>query len=78
MQSAGNEEFSYNSKILTESSFPDKLILANANDSSGTSFMPFSILKNNGYKLYVTSFINKSLVPENKAHALNTLDPQSC
>lgn len=73
---AGSEEFSYNNKILSESSFPDKLILANANDNSETSFLPFSILKNNGYKLYVTSFINNSLVPESKAYALNTLDPQ--
>lgn len=73
---AGNEELLYDKKELSESEFLDRLILANANRNSGTQFLPYTILKNNGYKLYVTSFVSSSLVPQNKAHLLNRLEPE--
>jgi len=73
---AGNEEFSYNKEKLPESSFPDNCILANVKENYENRFIPFTIMKNSGYKLYVTSFVSSSLVPENKTLALNGLDPQ--
>ncbi len=73
---AGNEEFSHDMKELSQSSFPDKLILANVKEDSQARFLPYTIMKNGGYKIYVTSFVSSSQVPESKAQALNGLEPQ--
>lgn len=73
---AGNEEFLCDKKKLSESKFLDKLILANVKENSEARFLPYTIMKNGGYKIYVTSFVNGKLLPENKALALNALEPE--
>ena len=73
---AGNEEFSFQEKELTGSGFPSDMIISNTTGKSSIPSIPFTILKNGGYKIYVASFINNSLVPENKRQYLNGLEPE--
>jgi hypothetical protein len=73
---AGSEEFSYSKEKLPGSSFPDNLILANVNENFRNRYIPFTILKNSGYKIYVTSFVSNRLVRESKTLALNGPDPE--
>ncbi|HEX2956860.1 MAG TPA: hypothetical protein VHO70_08505 [Chitinispirillaceae bacterium] len=69
----GNGEFAHDTKILSESGFQDNLIIGNIKDHK-LQYKPFKILKNSGYKLYITSFINDNLIPEKMRSSMNGLN----
>lgn len=70
---AGDGELSWGIKKLSESGFPEKLI--SSNNKATSQVIPYTILKNGGYKLYVASFTNPILVPHEKSVPLKDFEP---
>lgn len=73
---AGNGEIGYGLKKLGKSLFHKKFISTNIKDNSEDNVIPYVIVENGGYKLYIASFTDNNLVSGQNSSIIKNFEPE--